>query len=373
MAFTGEQVLGYSMTGYGWFLPFCVAVFLILARINKVKFPYFLWLPWIFVVFGYYFNSDFPALHRSIQMLCPIVIGMAVSTYRYQEDHINRFVHLLKYLLVGLVVIIIFRLGVPFTGVLPGVTGLAAESITAILFCTFYATRYSLGSKNDLKWWWFMASIPIVAVTRTAIVVAGLTLPFTWGPMKLSKRILLIIIIIILGFILFHTPRIQKKTFMSGEGEMSDVMSKDFADNARFYMWKHFDEQIKRNPLFGYGAGAGERFVRQITNGASGYPHNDWRLTLYDYGIFGTVIYVFCISLAVMHAYKKSKQSIGESRLLFLTGAASFIPFMMLMYSDNIMVYVSFFGNLQFTILGLAYASRSQAESPERKKIKIRW
>jgi O-antigen ligase len=298
---------------------------------------------------------------------------MAVSSYRYKEEDMKQILQLLKYISLSLLVIIIFRLGVPFTGVLPTTTGLAGQAMSAILFCSIFATKYSLESKNDLKWWWLMASVPAIAVTRTAIAVSGLTLPFTWGPMKLSRRIVLVIIIIVLGFALFHTPRIQKKSFKSGEGEMSDILSKDFSDNARFFMWKNFDEQIKKKPWFGYGAGAGEKFVRQITNGVAGYPHNDWRLTLYDYGVFGTSIYVLSIILAMIHAYLRSKKLIGESRLYFLSGVSSFIPFMLLMYTDNIMVYVSFFGNLQFTLLGIAYGAQSAVEPSPQKQIKVRW
>lgn len=371
MAFTGERVFGYSMTGFGWFLPFCTAMLLLVTRINRVKFPFLLWMPWILVVAGYYFFSDSPALHRSAQVLCPIAIAMTVSTYRYQEEHIIRFFHLITYLSVILIVLIIFRLGLPFTGVLPPTTGLAAESMSAILFSMIYATKYSFGNKNDLKWWWLMALIPVIAVTRTAIAVSGLTLPLSWGPMKLSRRIMIVIVIIILGFILFHTPRIQKKTFKSGEGEMSDVLSKDFADNARFYIWKNFDEQIKKKPWFGYGAGAGEKFNRKLTNGQLAYPHNDWRLTLYDYGIFGTSIYVLCIVLTMLHAYRRSKKAVGSSRLLFLAGASSFIPFMLIMYTDNIMVYVSFFGNLQLTLLGIAYGAQATEVLPPLKQVKV--
>jgi O-antigen ligase len=373
MAFAEGNILGYNLTGYGWFIPFCGAISLLVARMDRAMFPVIFWLPWILVVMGYYLNSEFPALQRSVQLLCPIVIGMAVSTYRYEEVHMSRILQLLKYLSISLLVIIIFRIGFPFTGVLPSTTGLAGQAMSAILFCTLFATKYSFGSKNDLKLWWLMASIPFIAVTRAAIAVSGLTLALSWGPMKLSRRIILVIIIIILGLILFHTPRIQKKSFKSGEGEMSDVLSKDFSDNARFYIWKHFDEQIKKKPWFGYGAGAGEKYTRQLTSGQLAYPHNDWRLTLYDYGIFGTSIYVLCIVFTMIHAYRKSKHLIGKSRLLFLAGASSFIPFMLLMYTDNIMVYVSFFGNLQFTLLGIAYGAQSKYEPSPQKQIKVRW
>ena len=375
MAFAEGNLMGYRMTGFGWFLPLCFAVPMVLMRMNKVKFPVLLWLPWIMVVVGYYLNSRYPALQRSVQLLCPIVTGMAVSTYRYEEAHMERILQLSKYLAISLLVIILIRLGVLFTGILPPTTGLSGHAMTAILFNTIFATSYSFGNKIDLRWWWFMATVPVIAVTRTAIAVMGLTLPLSWGPMKLSRRILLILIIIILGFMLFHSPRIQQKSFKSGEGEMSDVLSKDFSDNARFFMWKHFDEQIKRKPWFGYGAGAGEKFVRQITNDQSGYPHNDWRLTLYDYGIFGTTIYVLCILSMMIHAYRRSKKSLDKSRLFFLAGASSFIPFMLIMYTDNIMVYVSFFGNLQFTLLGIAYGAKSRVEESikNKKRLKVSW
>ena len=375
MAFAEGNIMGYRLSGFGWFLPFCTALLLVLVRIKKIKFPFWIWLPWIMIVFSYYLNSDYPALQRSVQILCPVVIGMAVSTYRYEEQNMERILQILKYFAICLYVIIVFRLGILFTGILPPTTGLAGHSMTAILFNIIFATSYSFGNKIDLRWWWFMATVPVIAVTRTAIAVIGLTLPLSWGPMKFSRRIILILIIIILGFMLFHSPRIQQKSFRSGEGEMSDVLSKDFSDNARFFMWKNFDEQIKRKPWFGYGTGAGEKFVRQITNDQSGYPHNDWRLTLYDHGIFGTAIYVLCILGMMVHAYRQSKKALDKSRLFFLAGASSFIPFMLLMYTDNIMVYVSFFGNLQFTLLGVAYGAKYRAEPSVKikKRLKVRW
>ena len=132
MAFTEGSLMGYRLTGLGWFLPLSFAVFMVLMRMDKVKFPILLWLPWIIVVFGYYLNSKYPALQRSVQLLCPIVIGMAVSTYRYEEAHMERILQLSKYLAISLFVIIIFRLGVLVSGILPPTTGLAGHSMTAM-------------------------------------------------------------------------------------------------------------------------------------------------------------------------------------------------------------------------------------------------
>ena len=84
-----------------------------------------------------------------------------------------------------------------------------------------------------------------------------------------------------------------------------------------------------------------------------------------------TLIFALSLLLASRHAYQKSQNSAGDFSLFFLAGSFSFVPFAMLMYTDNIMIYASFFGNLQFTILGLAYASMEKEEP--RMSIKIRF
>ena len=60
---------------------------------------------------------------------------------------------------------------------------------------------------------------------------------------------------------------------------------------------------------------------------------------------------------ASTHAVLCARRAEGATRLLLLAGASAFIPFAILMYTDNILVYVSYFGNLQFAILGLGYGA----------------
>ena len=202
-----------------------------------------------------------------------------------------------------------------------------------------------------------MAFLPFVALTRTAIVANGLTLPLNFGPLKFSKRLILIAMICIIGLVIFYSPRVQHKMFYSGKGEMSDLLSNDFKTTGRYYMWEEFKYKIKEKPLFGYGVGAGEEFAARITGHPATYPHNDWYLSLYDYGFLGTSIFAVTIILATMHLYRRSLFTQGITKCFLITGAASFIPFVLFMYTDNIMVYASFFGNLQFTIIGIAYGS----------------
>jgi O-antigen ligase len=373
LALSGGRLFGFNLSGWAWGIPLLFSVLRIPMNVSRIRFPVLIWLPWILVVIGYLLFSEYSALQRSVQVLCPIVIGMGVSTYRLDDREIDGFLRLCKYLAVALIMTAILKAGVIITGAVPEVTGLAPEVMTGILLCTIFVVGYVMGRKRDFAWWLGVSVIPFVAVTRTAIVATGLTLPMTFAPMKLIKRLLLVVAIGVVGLILFYSPRIQHKSFRSGEGEISDVLSEDFRDSGRFFMWDRMEDRIKLRPWFGYGVGAGEQFVRAITMGFSGYPHNDYLLTLYDYGIFGITTYGVCLIMAAVHAYNKSRMTRGGSSLLFLIGASAFIPYAIMMYTDNIMVYVSFFGNLQFAIIGLAYGSLSEARSAERSPIRVKW
>ena len=121
-------------------------------------------------------------------------------------------------------------------------------------------------------------------------------------------------------------------------------------------MWKQITHRIKQKPWLGYGTGSGENFIKRLTGGLA-YPHNDWLLTLHDQGILGTTVYALCLLMSVWHALRLAKTTGGETRLLFFAGAASFVSLALMMITDNIMVYASYFGNFHFTILGLAYAA----------------
>lgn len=353
----GHVKIIFNISGWGWFLPLVVALLVLLNKNNRVAFPVFLWLPWIFVVLIYLFLSDYSAWQRSAQLLCPIAVGIAASTFRLDEEELAVFLQHCHYLAIVLLFFAGIKSGLLLTGRLPDITGLAAEVITGSLLASLFATQYALGYHRSLYWWFLMAALPVIAITRTAIVAIGLTLPLNFGPLKMSRRILIIAAVCVIGVIVFYSPRVQHKMFYSGQGEMSDLLSEDFRTTGRYHMWEQFEYKIKEKPWFGYGVGSGEVFAAQITGLSFTYPHNDWYLSLYDYGIFGTSIFAMTILIFAIHLYRYSRFSLGLTKCLFLTGASSFVPFVLFMFTDNIMVYASFFGNLQFTIIGVAYGS----------------
>ena len=152
-AFGGASFLLFSVAGYSWILCLAFAVMVIPANLGRMSFPVFVWLPWgLFVVLSGYM-SDAANLQRSIMLLCPIVVGMAVSTAKIDEEQLINFGLLIKIFSAALLFLGAFLTGLLLTGELPGSTGLAPQAITATLLGAFFVAGYSSGRIKDLFWW----------------------------------------------------------------------------------------------------------------------------------------------------------------------------------------------------------------------------
>ena len=85
-------------------------------------------------------------------------------------------------------------------------------------------------------------------------------------------------------------------------------------------------------------------------------------------GILGTGVFALSMIIASFHAWRMARSVKGESRTLLFAGAFSFVILAMMMMTDNIMVYSSFFGNLQFTFLGIGYAAAFSEKEREKRR-----
>jgi O-antigen ligase len=379
----GTSFLGYNIAGYAWAIPLFLSAIIFLRNQGKVWFPVWIWLPWACLVVIYViFAGAENAFQRSVMLLCPLFIGMTVSKCRIGENELSAFRRLYRYMAASLCVVVVLKTGLLVTGALPEASDLAAPVMTGALLCTLFATNYMFGQKTDLAWWGALAVIPVIAITRMGMIATGLSLPLTFAPMKIFRRVVLTALIISVGYGLFFTERVQKKNFYSGSGTFQDISrdNPNFATSGRNFIWENMQVQIDKQPWFGHGANSSEPFVARITGGLT-HPHNDWLRLFFDYGYFGAVIFGLTMALQVLHLIKKGKQSSGEIRILFFAGASSFIAFILFMFTDNIILYAAFFGNFQFTLLGLAYAAHAtpmkedrQALSPKRPFYKrISW
>lgn len=359
--FGGAGFLMYSVAGYAWIFCLAFAVMVIPANVDRIAFPISVWLPWALFVGLSGYMSGYPNLQRSTMLLCPIVVGVAASTARIDEEQLVNFGLVVKIFSALLLILTTFLTGLLLTGTLPGATALAPQAITATLLASFFVCGYSSGRPKDLLWWGAIAMLPVIALTRMAIFVTGLSLPVSFSPMLLRTRVILLVTVALLGLALFYTPRVQEKMFMKGEGTLEDIGDeKNLATSGRRYIAEVLLLEIANKPWWGHGANASEELIMKLTNGQLTHPHNDWLRFLYDYGIVGTAVFFLTIVAQVRHLLKKARHSAGEVRTFFFAAASTFLPFILIMFTDNIVLYAAFYGNLQFTIIGLAYAAKKR-------------
>ncbi len=365
----GASFLGFNISGYAWVIPLFFSIIVFLRSRQKTKFPVMLWLPWVCLVAIYLiFSEAESALQRSVMLLCPLFIGVTISRFTIRDDELSDFRKIYRYMAISLYVVVVLKTGMILTKTLPLSMGLAPEVMTGALLCTLFVANYVFGRKRDLLWWGALAVIPVIAITRMGMIATGLSLPLTFAPMKIVKRVAIIALMVVVSSLLFQTERVQRKMFYSGSGTTEDVRfdNPDFATHGRTEIWKRMRYEIEEKPWFGHGANASGPFVFKLTRGLT-HPHNDWLRLEFDYGYFGTFIFGLCLALQMIHALLKARRSTGETRILFLAGASAFIIFSLFMFTDNIILYAAFFGNFHFTILGLAYAAQTNSSEGSNK------
>jgi len=180
--------------------------------------------------------------------------------------------------------------------------------------------------------------------------------------MKLQMRMILVGLIAVVGITLFFTPRIQKKFFYAGEGTIEDLQDeRKVSTSGRRRMAELLVIEIAQKPIFGHGANASEAFILNYSRGQLTHPHNDWLRFLYDYGLVGTAVFSITILVQTASLLRGARRTAGATQIVFSACASSFLSFVLMMFTDNIVLYAAYFGNLQFTMMGLAYAADHRA------------
>jgi len=347
---------GLRLSGWAWALALGVSAAVLAKRARLVSLPWLIWLPWVAMLAVRLSLTDFPALHRTVQVLSPLAVGAAVSTLRPAPGLAARLLRLARPALLLLAGVFAVRSGLLLTGAMPGTTGLAAESMMVTFLAVVFAAEWHGGDRRALRWWLGAVATTVFTVTRTTMAATVLTLPASLAPVRPARRVALAALVAVLALGIFSTGRVQRKSFESGAGTVEDLLGSEFRDSGRFQMWRLFRERIAERPWAGWGAGGGQAYARSITSGRLAYPHNDWLQNTFDYGYPGSALYLLTMAAAALHALLAARRAEGAGRTLLVAGASGFPVYWVLMYGDNAMSYVAFFGNYHLALLGLGYA-----------------
>jgi O-antigen ligase len=130
----------------------------------------------------------------------------------------------------------------------------------------------------------------------------------------------------------------------------------DFATSGRKSMNDVLVPRLDEAYWFGHGANTTEAISLAISRVT--HPHNDWLRIRYEYGMLGLLLFILTLLAQISHALRRLRRmrSSGAS-IFFYVGVGGFIPMTLFMFSDNVILYAAWFGNLQFALLGLGYAA----------------
>lgn len=356
-AFGNVSVVGFRLAGWAWVIMLGAGLLRSVSMPNRVTFPLSIWAPWLLVLGVYALLFRGPGfLQHLAQLICPLVVGIAASTLRPDEKGVSSLFRGFRLLTILLWLVVLARTPVLFSLRLPAYSNLASQTMTALLLACFFVVSYAHGLAKDLVFYAFLALVPILALTRTAMAVALTLLVTTLSPVSLSKRVVYGTLVVTVGLALFFSPRVQHMMFFSGSGTLEDVRwdNPNLATSGRSALWAMLYPGIERSPWFGHGLNAcTEVFIEHGLR--LRHPHNDWLRILYDYGAVGLAMFLLSVVMQILHLLRHAREVTGGRRVLFHAAASAFIPFMLMMSTDNILVYAQFFGNLHFMVLGLAY------------------
>jgi len=363
----GTRVFGFNVTGWAWVIPLIASlVELTVNSSRKTTFPIVLWAPWLLVlILNLSFRYHQDALQKTLQLLTPLLVAMAASQLRPTAADIQGFLRLMRILFVFFVCSVALHLPHVLKLSLSGNSSMAPHAITSVLFATFFFTLIRNGIPSHGKYMLVSSFIAPATMVRGAIMGLMAVFVTNFSRMRIAIRVTAIIVIGICALAAFSTPFVQRRMFRSGEGTISDMRMENhnFDMGGRQAMWDLLADGIRVSPFVGHGANAHATALRNAKLIIE--PHNDWLRISYDYGIPFAAFFPICILLQIRHAYIRAKRSTLYVRVLYLTGISAFVPFALLMLTDNIIVYAQFFGNLQFLILGLAYG----ADAAERARV----
>lgn len=362
--FGNRVVAGFNVTGWCWLIPLAVSVlsFLVSRRRN---FPLRYWMPWILVlVVGYSTRQQYPdATQSTAQMLTPFFVGMAASSLHMDEARIARVLTWIASLAIVAWIIIGIKLPMILSGILPTRGAMTPEAITCTMFAAIYISLYACGNTSALWRYIAVLAVPAILLTRGPLLAALATAPLTMSPLPTKRRAILTSLLIVAALALFFTPRMQRVMFRSGSGKVSDLSAsnQDLDLSGRRALWQAVWDGWKERPWIGHGPNSSRTVLTSKVSRELYLPHNDWLRCLHDFGVIGVLCYAFGIIAQIWALIRMAPHLETPSRSLAYAAASAFIPYCIVMFTDNVTLYVQYYGNFHFALIGVVYAAASRS------------
>jgi len=347
-------VFGFSLRGWAWMIIFLVSLFTLL-RGNRVTMPVWIWLPFLIYIFGYNLvDYSFVGMQLSLQYSVSLFVGFAASSIYYSEQNIERIFRIFKSFMFLFILLCTLSYMLYSTTLYSAATVMTLTVFAAVFLYSYFSEH----SRMALAGYFTCLIFPFLMVTRMAIL-SMLTVGVShFANRNFIRKGVMGAAIILVASMAFHSERFQSKSFGKKGGEYSDISfnNNNFNTSGRKAIYDVLKPGLMQHPVWGNGPRADLRLLEK-----KGFMvkevHNDYLAVRYNYGYAGLLFLLFgfvCQAWFLFHKRHFLKDE--PSFRLYAIALTLFIPFFLLMYSDNVLKYSIFFGNYHFAIIGMLYS-----------------
>ena len=351
-------IAGFNWSGIAW-LTMLLVTLSILVKGGQRNFPLVPWLPWtLYMAASVVIDFSFVGLQLTLQYVLPILVGIVASQFEYTWTKLlYLFQWMLKTIAVVYILFILYNLLFGFT------PHMAATPMLFSLLAVFGLAFFFLtGEKRFFMLYLLLFLMPFVSVTRMGLLVFGIIFVLHFANKGFGSKVIASFLGSALMLFVVTSESFQEKTFFSGEGDITEI-SLDYYENENFnssgrLSWKlALDPGLKSAPIWGNGPRADASVLGAVIGKEVGEAHNDYMSVRYNYGWVGLTLLLLGFGATFFKLWRiKNMMDDPLFQVMVLSALTLFIPFLLFMYSDNILKYTIWFPNYFFATIGIVFS-----------------
>jgi hypothetical protein len=297
-------------------------------------------------------------LQLTLQYSLPIFVGIVASQFEYTWQKLRwLFQVFFKLMFAVYSLFVIYKILIGFA------PNMAATPMLLLIGATLSIGIFFMTKKRVfIVLYFFLFLMPFFSVTRMALVAFAAVFIFHFANNKLGSKIVAGVGGMLLLLIVVNSSGFQKKTFYEGKGNVSEI-NLDYYDDESINSsgrksWKiALEPGLEKEPLWGNGPRADASVLGEVIGKEVGEAHNDYMSVRYNYGYIGLTLLLSAFGFNFFKLYRM-RGNLKEPvfQLLISTSLTLFIPFLLFMYSDNILKYTIWFPNYFFALIGIVFS-----------------
>jgi hypothetical protein len=370
-ALGGPTLMGRPLAALVWIAQAVLAALaLVFSTRGKIVFPILVWLPWLIWILLRCDFAEFYCVQRTAMLWVGPLVGISASAVIRDQNE-------LSWLLRSLRVIVVLSLAIYVLSVLhvlpTGMVFSGCSLMTLCLAASLLAPYVLAGNRRDTFLWLSCLAMCTREAWRITIGTCIMTLALTPTRQPLQKRLLAVIVTGMLGIAVLSVPQVKDKMLdYSGHDSLRELARNpgDTYSSGRFFMWELYLREAWKQPLLGHGGNASQQFGVNLAGWA--HPHCDYIRVFFEYGAIGIVLLGIPSFYTLVFTYRRTRAaSSAVLRDAWAVSCGGFISMGLLAITDNVMLYIAYFGCLLFGLVGAACGASAIEPALRRPGVRL--